>query len=86
MPEIISQQTVTTNGEKVEKFVVEVDAVNKFAARQRARGYMRRNFPSIKNVMTPELKSSNTKQSTFNDLMPDMIKAETHKIEVTTVR
>lgn len=86
MPEIISQQTVATNGDKVEKFTVEVDAVNEFTARQRARAYMRRSFPSIKNIMSPELKSSNTKQSTFNDIMPNMIKAETYKIEVTALR
>lgn len=86
MPEIISQETISANGDTVEKFTVELDAVNEFAARQRARAYMRRNFPLIKNVISPEFKSSNTKQSTFNEIMPDRFRAETHRIEVTAVR
>jgi len=86
MPEIVKQQTVKSNGEKVELVGVRVDAVNEFVARQRARTYVRRKFPTTKNILTPELTEKNTKQSTFNDIIPERIEVEEHIIEVTMVR
>lgn len=86
MPKIVKQQTLKSNGEKIELIGVELDAVNEFIARQRARGFVRRNFPGAKNILTPELTESNTKQSTFNDIVPETFHADEHTIEVTVVR
>lgn len=86
MPKIVSQQTIDSNGDKIEKFGVEIEAANEFVARQRVRGYMRRQFPTIKNIMTPELTSQNTKQSTFNDIVPKTIEVKEFVITVTVVR
>jgi cytochrome oxidase Cu insertion factor (SCO1/SenC/PrrC family) len=86
MPELIRQQTVSADGDKVEKLTVSVDAVNELVARQRARAYVRREFPLVKNILNPELDETNTIQSTFNDIVPEIFEREEHEIEIMVVR
>lgn len=86
MPKLVKQVSIGGNGDRVEKWGIEVVAVNKFVARQRARAYARRKAPNARNVFTPEVESSNSVQSTFNDLFPETLHQEEYTIEVTVVR
>jgi len=86
MPKLISQQTQGGNGQKVEKWTIEVDAVNGFLAKQRARAYARRQAPTARNVFSPDqVGKGETEQSTFNQIFPESIQMERYRVEILVV-
>lgn len=76
MPKIVEQ--FTSRG--VTDLTVEVDAANKFVAKQRARVFTRRQFPAARNVLSPEVEGSEPVQTTFSDLFPETIRRDTYRI------
>lgn len=86
MPELVTQQTIGGNGQRVERWVIEVQAANALIARQRARVWARAQAPNARNVFSPEVKKEGeTVQSTFNDIVPESIERKEHQVELTVV-
>lgn len=85
MPKLVSQETVYTDGEKVERWGIQVKAVNKFAAKQRARAFARRQDIGIKNILRPKVTSENSVQSTFNELFPEQLNREKYTVDVMVI-
>lgn len=86
MSKLIRQQSIGGDGQNVESWVIEVNAVNEFVARQRARIFARWQDVTIKNILSPEIVSSEPVQTTFSDLFPESIRMETYRVEVIVVR
>lgn len=86
MPELVAQQSVAGNGQRVEEWTIELKSANDFTARQRARAYVRRVAPQAMNILSPEVVSSETtEQATFSDIFPEDFGREMHRVEVTVV-
>lgn len=77
MPEIGRIITVGENSQKIE---VKLDAVNKFVARQRARSFLRRNYPVASISLPDEHMTEETEQGTFTQFFPESIQAEEHSV------
>lgn len=61
---------------------VEVPAVNAVVARQRARVFARRHFPTARNIFHPEVSDSVPRQTTFSDLFPESISREDYRVKI----
>lgn len=85
-PKIVAQETIDRNGGQVDRFTIKLKAANKIVARQRARAWMRRKFPTIRNIIRPEIESEDTFQSTFNDIVPETIERKEFTVEVLALR
>jgi len=87
MPRIVFQRTIKGNGEKIEEVGIEVKAVNPPVARQLARVFARAQFPTAKNIFSPEVTSvEETEQATFSQLFPETIIRATHLVTLNVVR
>lgn len=87
-PELIRQETLDTSPEStVENLVFRVYAANRTRARVIARGYIRKNYPTIKNILSPEvLSSEKAKQSTIRNFFPDTFQLNEYEVGVVIVK
>lgn len=70
----------------VRDFKLNVSAVNAFAARQKARRFIRMRHPTAKNVLSPDVKGEKSeKQTTFREIFPDSFHTKTFRVEVTVI-
>lgn len=84
---IKSIQTVgSREDETIEKWKIEVYSVNDIAAKQRARGYIRRKVPNSMNILNPEITGRETEQSTLVDFFTNSIDLEFRTVEMTIVK
>lgn len=87
-PDLISQQTVgQSNGDTVDKLTFRVESGSRVLARNRIRAHVRREFPLVKNVLSPNVEDAQeTKQSGIREFAPDTFHTEIYEIEVLVVR
>lgn len=83
MPHIVNVQS---RGRDILDVTVSVPAVNNIVARQRARTFIRRKYPTAKNILSPDIDSSETKQTTFNELFPESLHREDFRVDVVVVQ
>lgn len=86
-PQLIRQETAEVDGQHVDRLVYRVYAANETRARILARGYARKNNPTIKNIIEPEIISvEDTKQSMIRDFFPDTFNMNEYEIGILAVR
>jgi len=87
-PKFISQQSVgARKGYNVQQWTYEVDAVNELSARIRTRAYVRRNHPTVENIITPDITDvESTEQGTFRDFFPETFQQQRYTISVLVVK
>lgn len=78
-----SQQTIDSNGNTVEKWKLEVYAANQIRAKRRARVWVRKEVPTARNYLDPDV---DTEQSTLKDFFTDTLSLEYYNIEILVVR
>lgn len=83
MADIVQQFTSGTNGGRATVFVVELDAVNKFVARQKARAWVRREIgPQLSILSIRNEEEIGDVQTTFSDLFPEQWGREKYRVAV----
>lgn len=86
MTKLIAQETLHGNGQKVERWTLQTKAPTQYVARQKVRAYVRGQDFTIKNILRPEVTSSESRQATFSDVVPDTFERKLHKVELVVVR
>jgi len=61
---------------------IEVPAVNALVARQRARIFTRKEFPTARNIFHPEVDDSIPRQTRFSELFPESISRDNYRVKV----
>lgn len=83
VPDIVSIQSV---GENDLNITIRILAANNFVAKQRARLFIRRNYPSARNILSPNISGSEPVQTTFNDLFPETFNREQYEVSLVVKR
>ena len=80
-----SQRTIgTDDGNNVEKWTLIVWSISSPHARRRARQWTRRNVPTAKNILSPDVEG--TEQSTLQQFFNEGFDAEFREVELVVVR
>lgn len=78
-----SQHTIGSNGNTAEKWKLEVYAANQVRAKRRARVWVRKEVPTARNYLDPDV---DTEQSTLEDFFTDTLTLEYYDIEILVIR